>query len=80
MSKVSDEAVVVPGCQSTKCSHFSVSFRHRKLHDGMHILFTWANSFAGDVMHKIHYLHLEEGALGWFQLQIEFSEVFKYYS
>ena len=31
-------------------------------------------------MRKVHYLHLEEGALGWFQLQIEFSEALKYYS
>ena len=31
-------------------------------------------------MCKVHYLHLEEGALGWFQFQVEFSEALKYYS
>ena len=77
--KVFDEVAVVAH-QSTKHSYFSVSLWHGKLYDGIHILLTWANSFAGDMMCKVHYLCLEEGALGWFELQIEFSEAFKYYS
>ena len=53
-----------------------VGLQHGKLFDGTHIFLTWVNSFAGDMMHKVHYLCLEEGALGWFQFQIEFSEAF----
>ena len=79
MCKAFDEAAIVP-CQSTEHPYLGVSPWHGKLFDGAYILLTWVNSFAGDVMHKIYYLHLEEGALGWFQLQIEFSEVLKYYS
>ena len=30
-------------------------------------------------MCKVHYLCLEKGTLGWFQFQVEFSEVLKYY-
>ena len=45
MCKVSDEVVVV-----THLSYFSVSLQHWKLHDGIHILLTWPNSFNGDVM------------------------------
>ena len=31
-------------------------------------------------MCKVHYLCLEEGALGWFQLEVKLSEMLKYYS
>ena len=54
-----DEASIV-SCQSAECSYLSVGLWHRKLFNGMHILFTWANPFTGDMMHKVHYLHLEE--------------------
>ena len=46
----------------------------------MHIFLTRVNSFFGDMMCKVHYLCLEEGALGGFQPQIEFSEALQYYS
>ena len=45
----------------------------------MHILLllTWANFFAGDMMCKVNYLHLEEGTFGWFQLKVKLSETLK---
>ena len=63
MRKVSDEVAVMTR-QSTKRSYFSISLRHGKLHDGTHIFLTWVNSFSADMMVKVHYLCLEEGALG----------------
>ena len=73
-----DEAAIV-SYQSTECSYLGVGLWHRKLFNGMHILFTWVNSFTGDMMHKVHYSDLE-GALGWLQLQIKFSEALKDYT